>query len=270
MARNLSAIDQFSVVSLPVSVLFNEIELSIATAFVWQDSDQPYLVTNWHVVSGRNFETGATLHKQAAEPNILRVFFTVRGNLGGRGSFEIPLRNEDGEPRWRVHPRRGHKVDVAVLPLPAIPGHLELHPMNRLKQHPIRYGVASDVFVVGYPMGLNAFPIWKRGTIAAEPNLSYFGENPPPFLIDSATRQGLSGSPVILREQNYVDERTNIMEMGSIGSRFIGVYSGRYAPRDPLEAQIGMVWPDHLLTEIIGGQRRETSLEARHFGPIAG
>ena len=53
-----------------------------------------------------------------------------------------------------------------------------------------------DCFILGFPEGLfgAAFtPIWKRGSIAAEPYQRV------PYYIDIATRRGMSGSPVIIR-----------------------------------------------------------------------
>jgi hypothetical protein len=38
-------------------------------------------------------------------------------------------------------------------------------------------------------------------------------------------------------------------------TKFIGVYSGRLASQDPLDAQLGFVWPASLIPEIIAGGR---------------
>jgi hypothetical protein len=44
----------------------------------------------------------------------------------------------------------------------------------------------------------------------------------------------------------------NIVGM-STGTKFIGVYSGRLASQDPLDAQLGLTWPASFIPEIIAG-----------------
>lgn len=58
--------------------------------------------------------------------------------------------------------------------------------------------VATDVFVLGYPKGISGggeFPIWKRASIATEPDIQL--GTLPKMLVDTATREGMLGAPVI-------------------------------------------------------------------------
>jgi len=41
-------------------------------------------------------------------------------------------------------------------------------------------------------------------------------------------------------------------------TKFIGVYSGRLATTDPLDAQLGLTWPAQLVTEIVAGSKRDS------------
>jgi hypothetical protein len=41
-------------------------------------------------------------------------------------------------------------------------------------------------------------------------------------------------------------------------TKFLGVYSGRLTSPDPLDAQLGMMWPAALLSEIVAGDNRES------------
>jgi hypothetical protein len=44
------------------------------------------------------------------------------------------------------------------------------------------------------------------------------------------------------------------INVGAItASKFIGVYSGRLATSDPLDAQLGLTWPASLVPEIVSG-----------------
>jgi hypothetical protein len=108
--------------------------------------------------------------------------------------------------------------------------------------------------VLGYPFGSPppGLPVWKRGSIASEPELAPIG--PRYFLIDSASRPGMSGAPVILRSWGaHVKENDAVSMIAGAVTRFVGVYSGRLHTKDLLEAQLGMVWPARLISEIVAG-----------------
>ena len=50
------------------------------------------------------------------------------------------------------------------------------------------------------------FPIWKRGSIASEPEIPIDGK--PMFYIDTATRQGMSGAPVFAQTSGFWGPRS--------------------------------------------------------------
>src|SRR5690242_7246944 len=67
----------------------------------------------------------------------------------------------------------------------------------------------AKLFVIGYPQNTeNFYPIWKSGTIASEPNLMPLGI--PFFYIDATTRKGMSGSPVVFRDNKISDPKGGI------------------------------------------------------------
>jgi hypothetical protein len=115
------------------------------------------------------------------------------------------------------------------------------------------------VYVLGYPYDINGgkeLPIWKRGSIATEPSINI--DNLPKILIDTATRPGMSGSPVIYRRSGiiYKDDSMELSKDTIIGtiSGFLGVYSGRINAKDTLEAQLGIVWKEEVIEEILKGE----------------
>jgi hypothetical protein len=72
-------------------------------------------------------------------------------------------------------------------------------------------------------------------------------------------RPGMSGSPVIRRSYGSHLMRTAQTTMGDpLKTKFLGVYSGRLTSTDPLDAQLGMMWPAALLSEIVAGDTRES------------
>jgi len=99
--------------------------------------------------------------------------------------------------------------------------------------------------------------VWKRASIATEFDVDIGGI--PRFLVDTATREGMSGSPVILRSFGRYSTKTNagvvagqvLSQMGGgVYSQFVGVYSGRHIGQ-AAEAQRGIIWKDSLIREII-------------------
>ena len=108
---------------------------------------------------------------------------------------------------------------------------------------------AMPVSIIGFPYGLataGAWPIWKTGHIASDPDLDYDGR--PAFLIDATTRGGMSGSPVVLRlSGGYNTKNGKQILAGGIATKFLGVYSGRIHA----DAEIGMVWRPHVINEIL-------------------
>jgi hypothetical protein len=120
-----------------------------------------------------------------------------------------------------------------------------------------------DVFVLGYPLGLSGggrFPLWKRGSIASEPDVDI--DDLPKMYIDTATREGMSGAPVCMPKKLGSGRRKERnFPMGAMfgkGHRFIGIYSGRVGD-DPFLAQLGIVWKEEAIQEIIAGAHSGTS-----------
>lgn len=103
------------------------------------------------------------------------------------------------QPIWLEHPEYGKNVDVVAIPISSIHDDVDITSVNEIPEtSDFMVQVAQDVFVLGYPKGIDGgknFPIWKRASIATEPDLDY--DEFPRFLIDTATREGMSGAPVI-------------------------------------------------------------------------
>jgi hypothetical protein len=230
--------------------------LATATGFTWEEQGQAYLITNWHVLSGRRPDNGQPVDPNAAVPDRIEVHLHVASYRLAWRNHSIALKDADGRPLWLEHPQHGRRVDVAVLPF-ACPPELRHFPINAVKFDDIRPEVTHDVFVLGFPLGITSggrLPIWKRGSIASEPDVNLYGL--PQLLIDTATREGMSGAPVIAQFTGYYSAVPGVPSMSDwVGSGWslLGVYSGRYEGRDPLDAQLGIVWKKAALLEILAG-----------------
>jgi hypothetical protein len=200
-----STVDGYSLAAVPVEMYFEMTLLAKATALVWQLGEQYFLITNWHVVSGKNPLTGEHLDKTTlAEPNRIRVVWNAKqAPMKMRLSEEFSLRGPGGEPHWWVHPEHGQRVDVIAFPIVKTPA-AELVPINKIPENDLAIHIGMDVFVIGYPYGPDDsyMPVWKRGSIASEPEL--VGPQNLFLYIDTASRKGMSGSPVIRR--SYVHD----------------------------------------------------------------
>jgi hypothetical protein len=250
----MPTIDQYSVSTVPVQMLFGATELSLGTAFIWKDSGQHFLITNWHNVTGKDPRTGKHLSPTLAEPDRLRVWWNSKGVLGSKFAAEVSIRDDAGAPLWWVHPVHKERVDVICLPVEA-PASADMHPINEMPSAPrMQARVGQEVFILGYPFGIGpgGLPIWKRGSLASEPDV--IETTDPHILVDTATRPGMSGSPIIRRSWgSYLDDRGNTV-MGGEGTRFIGVYSGRLSTAGANDAQLGLAWPAILVKQIIAGK----------------
>ena len=250
--------DHYAVATVFLQMRFNETPLSIGTGFTWKNEDQHFLITNWHNLSGRNPSSGKHISNTAAEPNNILVHWNKKNSLGLRVVTQLPLLDDEDTPLWWVHPRYKSSVDVALLPLPHI-AHAEMYPINEMESDELLVQVGHEVFVLGYPYGLSqaGFPIWKRGSIASEPHI--VTDEQPYILIDTASRQGMSGSPVLRRSWGLHFFEKDGFSMGDkYKTLFLGVYSGRLQTKDPLDAQLGMMWPAFYVDEIIAGHARDT------------
>lgn len=239
-------------------MFFGNTNLSIGTGFVWEASGEFFLITNWHNVSGRDPFSGKHIAASAAEPDRLRIWWNQKGQLGQKLQKMEATHSSNNEPLWWVHPQHGNQVDVVALPITP-DANAEMYPINRMPSDLLKLQIGMDLYVLGYPFGIGpgGLPIWKRGSFASEPEV--FERDKPYMLIDTASRPGMSGAPVIRRSWG-----THFLESGnlSIGqgtaTKFVGVYSGRLATSDPLDAQLGLAWPASLIEEIIAGKQLDS------------
>lgn len=243
---------------------------ALATGSYWLDDNAWYLITNWHNVTGCHPVTHEAMSPETGFlPTHVKFSYVEADkveNIEGQyvlkwGAKIAPLYDSDNNPLWLEHPRYGHAVDVVALKLfvdSAENANIFSMPINK---HPnwfaINLAPGDDCFVLGYPKNLDAgfhLPLWKRASIASEPSIDHGGL--PKLLIDAATRQGMSGAPVIAVSNGYhvpIDGKG--VQDGVLGrvKSFVGIYSGR-TDDDQLGVQIGVVWKASVIEEILRGK----------------
>jgi hypothetical protein len=259
---------------LRIKLFFGEQELATATAFHYHHKGYTFLVTNWHAVTGREPITHAIKSKTVAIPDRIKVGLPVivaselkleegLGSTYGWREAMLPLYQDEEKlkPFWYEHPVHRDKVDAVAMRV-GLKQDVRIESVvvndpGLVKENLALYP-GMDVFTLGYPLGITGggrFPIWKRGSLATEPGIDV--EELPKIYIDTATREGMSGSPVFASASSVwwpegAAQTAENMQLGS-ALRFIGVYSGRIG-RDPFYAQLGVVWKERALVEMIEGE----------------
>ncbi|WP_313057742.1 trypsin-like peptidase domain-containing protein [Agrobacterium cavarae] len=220
-----------------IGIFCNDIEISRASGFTAKFGPDFYLVTNWHVASGRNPITNKLSSQLAAIPDKIKFHVTViteervDDDRKSTTLYFKPLefdlyKNET--PTWLEMISGDHRIDVALFPLNSAveelqqggtrlafieAGEVTLKRGLTLEDSSTPFPgegvsyfypqVGSEVFVLGYPKGIELagiFPIWKRASIASEPQATITSGGyvyEDLLYIDALTKGGMSGSPVI-------------------------------------------------------------------------
>lgn len=243
-----------SLKSIYISSLFDNTELATATGFLISKDDSVYLITNRHVVTGRDNQTGKCLDKiNAATPNKLNIWIPYKLNQEYKCSTMCyDLYDINDNPLWLEHPIYKNKVDVVALKLDNLKPNEFCHSLNCFYE-PI---VTENVFIIGYPFGYNVRPkdakyaIWSTGIVASDPDLDLEinGEQLPAFLVDAKTRKGQSGSPVIYYSANgFSRYKDGFGVFAGPVTYELGIYSGRIN----VDSDLGYVWKWRLISEIL-------------------
>ena len=253
---------------------------SSASAFFFETGSRWFIITNWHVVSGRDPLNRQLLSGASVEPFSLTAklsSYAVGGSrhgMFGVAPHHVPL-YDGGRPVWFEHPELGAFCDVVAIPIerPASCPEFMHNAANRISEDNIPVEPGCTVFVIGFPHALSVgfgLPLWKSGYIASEPHydvklggsLSDYGglaggRSVPAFFIDAQTRAGMSGAPVFARYHGPWDmrdpyrkldldepgfwDRDDVVLWGSPGTQLVGCYSGR-AGANESEAALGLCW----------------------------
>ncbi len=253
-------IDACSSVPLFVEAYFGETLLGVATAFTWLRHDcKLSLLTNWHVASGRNHETGQPTQSHGGVPDHLRVHVPLADRAKPPRIVHVPTIDAEGAPLWTEHPQHRKDIDVVSLEIDVPPSGFGLIPLNAIPMAPLKQRVGMPVFILGFPFGRMGIgmPVWKQGSFASEPFLAN-GMDHRFLIVDTASRPGMSGSPVIQRVHGAVELEDSYgrISNGDGACNFIGIYSGRFHTNDPSDAQLGRVWPAALVAEVVAAAQR--------------
>ena len=252
-----------SYTTIPVDLKLKETDNSLytGTAFLYKFVDKYYLITNWHIVTGLKPKDKTPISNHGGIPDIMIIPFLISTNPIKYAYYPLDL-YENNKADWFIHPIHREQIDVVAIELEFEDGFEGIiKPINDYKFDTFDAEIGDDVFVLGYPYTITGggnFPVWKKGSVATEPDIDY--ENFPKLYIDTASRPGMSGSPVICRRigiHGTVNGKiTGSTTIGEIRN-FIGIYSGRLIGDTDFDAQLGIVWKKKVIEEIISGNIKE-------------
>lgn len=241
-------------------MISNENKITNATCFFTKRNEKIYLVTNWHVVAGKNADTGECLDKWARIPDKLRIYLPkLQENeeicYNSEYHIDVRLYDDEGNKLW-LEKRVGNRwIDVAVIPCENFDDYLYL-PIEEAEEifnENTKCFIASEIYIIGFPFG-NDYgyrPIWKKASVASEPEINI--EGLPYFFADTATKDGMSGSPVIIYEKRFNPVVDKEQRVTTHKTKFVGIYSGRIGANaiSRNDAQLGRVWKESVIQEII-------------------
>lgn len=256
-------IDEKSLTSLPIKT-FSETEVLLATytAFIYEYDSAYYLITNWHNLTGKNCDTLEPINNNLTIPTKIEVPFPLKSQskiTWKHSIFDILDLDNGMSPRWFIHPRYGFSVDVIALKIDIPPNISSVYPINKIDFDDFNLVISDEIFILGFPYrnlgGHGQLPIWKKGSVATEPGANIDGK--PKILVDTASRPGMSGSPVIFKRYGYHARSSTLSSDDIFGTitGFVGVYSGRLPSKDTFDAQLGIVWKKEVIEEIIVGKK---------------
>lgn len=234
--------------------------IGLGSGFIVLTTQGPALVTNWHVLTGRNRITGDPRVAGQPLPDQIDVWFWTMSptGAGSRQVATVPLYDEEERPRWIVHPQHGRLVDVAILHFPvSAPEGSKLMPYELASPiGPALVFPTSDVNIVGYPAvveGRSPSAVWTRATVASEPGEDF--DDLPSFLVDARARDGQSGSPVIGFWLPGEAKQTALGATieGEMSWELLGIYSGRITD----ESDLGRVWKRSAIQDVFASGVRD-------------
>lgn len=259
-SNDTKIVNQYSLASYYVEMFFNDIKLSNATCFFTKRGKKRYLISNWHVVSGKDADTLQCLDKNAAVPNKMHIYLPAKTDdkdaIFDDNFVELHLYDTEGNQVWYDMRKNDQMIDIAVIPLKNELDKyiLDIEDAEEPFNESVNLNIADEIYIIGFPFGRigGILPIWKKASVASEPSLDL--NDMPYYFADTATKSGMSGSPVILYEKRPVIIAESLHgKYSKYRTKFVGIYSGRIGANteNKNDAQLGRVWKTEIIDEII-------------------
>lgn len=194
------------------------------SGFVCENLGQHWLVTNRHVLLNRLPESNEYFVRKEI-PTHVRITWIWDDLVTDQ--MEIPL-FDAGKPLWIEHPPLAKDLDLVAIPVPSGP-FVDVDLVSSLDEDGPDVSVGDPVIVAGFPFGISGgvdgLPVAFSGILSSP--IGFAMDQKPRFLIDSRTREGLSGSPVYYYPNSVASRKGASGGIEFKNPIFIGLYCGR-------------------------------------------
>jgi hypothetical protein len=251
--------------ALRIRALFNNVELGVGTGSVVLldgNPESPVLVTARHVLAGRRWDNNRKMDDHGRLPDQVMIRYPTPDSDQWEERAEA-LYDDNEVPLWWESPEANHRIDVVALPLTNYDEGVTTVPLRdygmKSTEGPV-LGPSSVVSIIGYPFDTktaDGYAIWAQGAIATDLTVDF--NEFPTFLVDSRTRPGQSGAPVIYYNDGgraYRMASGDYLEPGREVISILGIYSGRIND----ESDLGLVFKREMVQEILTAKRRSSTM----------
>jgi hypothetical protein len=229
-----------------------ETERDVATGFFYKESAKLYLVTNKHVVYGKEFS------ESGAKPKIERITVLLHTDPNDFTKNEKVMIDlfSGNEKIWLEH--SDHKLDVILIPLVIDEKKYVFSKIDRsfIDDADNLLIQFEKILIVGYPCGwyddVYNLPIVRVGHLSSPFKVSFRGE--PVMVGDAITHPGMSGSPVMMVLRDPITkEEDGKLSVKTLGTKYllIGIYSGQYKIPDNERPNLINIWFAEIIKAIL-------------------
>lgn len=228
MSHSLSTSEILLHSTVKITSISNGQKTGTGTAFYalfnkTNDSVQPVIITNKHVVDGAD---QISIRCHAADPetykptgDLIDVTVALHDTLINHPDSNIDLCSISIGSIIQQAMDRKTPIYYSPVTMEWIPTEEEWQYLDAIE----------DITMVGCPRGLideiNNLPIVRKGVTATSPSRDYNGKKE--FMIDMACFPGSSGSPIFLYNENgYLDRKTQAYRMGQTRLKLLGILYG--------------------------------------------
>ena len=162
----------------------------------------------------------------------------------------------EGKQVWYDMKKENQIIDVAVIPMKTEMDKyiLDIEDAEEPYNENVNLNIADEIYIIGFPFGRigGVLPIWKKASVASEPGIDL--NDMPYYFADTATKSGMSGSPVILYQRRPIIIAESMQgKFSRYRTKFVGIYSGRIGANteNKNDAQLGRVWKTEVIDKII-------------------
>lgn len=228
MSQSLSTAEILLHSTVKITSISNGQEIGTGTAFYTifnrnNDSIQPVLITNKHVVDGADKISiiCRIADSETNEPTkeLIKVTVALHNTLINHPDDDIDL------CAISIASIMQQAIDQKT-PIFCTPVTMDWIPDEEEWQY---FDAIEEITMIGCPRGLtdekNNFPIVRKGITATSPNKDYNGKKE--FMVDMACFPGSSGSPIFLYNENgYLNRKTQTYRMGETRLKLLGILYG--------------------------------------------